>query len=166
MNLFSPSLLDKLLSADTTAPGRGTAPRLSVEQVKESVARDIEMLLNARPNFEPSRLVNHPNAARSLLAFGLTDIASLGMASDGARQRIKESIHRSISDHEPRLEQVEVVVHDSEGIGRGLRFSIHARLRLTPSTEPVAFDAVLHPGSHRYAVSRGRPPAASAAAIA
>ena len=167
MNLFAPSLLDKLLATDVDAHGRGTTPRMNVEQVKESVARDIETLLNARPSFEPAQIAGYPHAARSLLTFGLTDITSLSVASDRDRLRITESIRRSIADHEQRLVQVEVTVHDSVEVGGGLRFSIRAKLKLTPSTEPVAFDAVLHPGSHRYAVSRSRPrtvPAANAAA--
>lgn len=161
MNLYAPSLLDKLLATDVDAHGRGTTPRMNVEQVKESVARDIETLLNARPSFEPSQLVSYANVARSMLTFGLTDITSLSVASDRDRLRITESIRRSIADHEQRLVQVEVSVHDSMGAGGGLRFSIRAKLKLTPSTEPVAFDAVLHPGSNRYAVTRSRPRAAS-----
>lgn len=157
MDLFAPSLLDKLLATRADAAVRGTTPRLGVEQVKESVARDIETLLNARPGFEAADLAGQPLAARSLLTFGLTDIASLSVASDRDRHRITEAIRRALADHEPRLTQVEVTVHDSAEVGGGLRFAIRAKLRLTPSTEPVAFDAVLHPGSHRYAVSRGRP---------
>lgn len=166
MNLFAPSLLDKLLATDVDAQGRGTTPRMSVEQVKESVARDIETLLNARPGFEPAQLGSYPHVARSMLTFGLTDITSLSVASDRDRLRITEAIRRSLADHEQRLVQVEVTVTDSVEVGGGLRFSIRAKLKLTPSTEPVAFDAVLHPGSNRYAVSRSRPRALSPAAAA
>jgi type VI secretion system protein ImpF len=162
MNLFAPSLLDKLLGVDIDSQGRGTTSRMTVEQVKESVARDIETLLNARPGFEPAQLTDFPQASKSLLTYGLTDIASLSMASDRDRQRINESIRLALANHEPRLVQVEVTVHRTTAVGGGLRFSIRARLRLTPSTEPVAFDAVLHPGSLRYAVSRSRPRSASA----
>jgi type VI secretion system protein ImpF len=157
MNTFAPSLLDKLLATDVDAQGRGITPRMNVEQVKESVARDIETLLNARPGFEPAQIADYPQAARSLLTFGLTDITSLNVASDRDRLRITDSIRRSLADHEQRLVQVEVTVHDSAEVGGGLHFSIRAKLRLSPSTEPVAFDAVLHPGSHRYAVTRSRP---------
>jgi type VI secretion system protein ImpF len=136
---------------------------MNVEQVKESVARDIETLLNARPSFEAAQLAEYPNVSHSLLTFGLTDITSLSVASDRDRLRITESIRRSLADHEQRLVQVEVSVHDTVEVGGGLRFSIRAKLKLTPSTEPVAFDAVLHPGSNRYAVSRSRPRAANGA---
>ena len=166
MNLFAPSLLDKLLATDGDLQGRGTTPRMSVEQVKESVARDIETLLNSRPAFEPAQLAGYANVARSMLTFGLVDISSLSVASDRDRLRITESIRRSIADHEQRLVQVEVTVQDAAAVGEGLRFSIRAKLKLTPSTEPVAFDAVLQPGSNRYAVTRSRPRAESSAAVA
>jgi type VI secretion system protein ImpF len=157
MSLFAPSFLDKLLVADAGAAGRGTVHRLTVEQVKESVARDVETLLNARPSYEPAAIAAYGHCARSLLTFGLTDITPLNIASDRDRQRITDSIRHAIASHEPRLAQVEVTVHPTDSIGGGLRFSIRAQLRLAPSSEPVVFDAVLHPGSHRYSVSRGHP---------
>jgi type VI secretion system protein ImpF len=166
MNLFAPSLLDKLLATDVDAHGRGATPRMTVEQVKESLARDIETLLNARPSFEPRQMVGYPHVAHSLLTFGLTDISSLSVASDRDRLHITESIRRSLADHEQRLVQVEVTVNDSAEVGAGLRFAIRAKLKLTPSTEPVAFDAVLHPGSHRYAVTRSRHHTGAASAAA
>lgn len=166
MKLFAPSLLDKLLATDVDVQGRGATPRMTVEQVKESVARDIETLLNARPSFEPSHIPGYPHVAHSLLTFGLTDISSLSVASDRDRLHITDSIRRSIADHEQRLVQVEVTVNDTAEVGVGLRFSIRAKLKLTPSTEPVAFDAVLHPGSQRYAVTRSSARAPALAAVA
>ena len=154
MHTFAPSLLDKLLAADLDPLARSTSYRFSVEQVKESVARDIENLLNARPGFEPEQLADYAHASHSLLTFGLTDVASLSVASDRDRLRITESIRRSLADHETRLVELEVSVRDGVEIGAGLRFSIRAKLKLSPTSEPVAFDAVLHPGSNRYAVSR------------
>ena len=162
---FAPSLLDKLLAVDIDAHGRSMTLRLSVEQVKESVARDIETLLNARPGFEAAQLFPYPSLESSLLTFGLTDIASLSVSSDGDRLRINESIRSAIAAHEPRLVEVVVTVHDSVEVGGGLRFAIRAKLRLSPSTEPVAFDAVLHQGSNRYAVTRSRPRPMLAAAM-
>lgn len=163
MNLFAPSLLDKLLVGEGDAPGRGARMRMGIEQVKESVARDIEALLNARPGVEPGRIGDFPNAARSLLTFGLTDISSLSVASDRDRARIVEAIRRALAEHETRLAQVDVTVGDRMDAGGGLRFTIRANLRLSPESEPVAFDAVLQPGSARYAVSRQRLQKASGA---
>lgn len=153
MNHFAPSLLDKLLGDSVGPRGNGAAPRLSAEQVKDSVARDIEMLLNTHASFHPDELAELPLVGRSLLTLGLTDISAMSMASDRDRQRITEALRRTLADHDRRLTQVEVRVREATAAAPGLAFSIHARLVLSAGVEPASFDAVLHPGSHRYAVS-------------
>lgn len=154
MNNFAPSLLDKLLGDSVGPRGSGSAPRLSVEQVKDSVARDIELLLNTHASYHPDELPALPLVARSLLTLGLTDISAMSLASDRDRLRITEALRRTLADHDRRLTQVEVHVREASTAVPGLAFSIHARLRLSAGVEPVSFDAVLHPGSHRYAVSQ------------
>lgn len=154
MNHYAPSLLDKLLGTEGQGPGRGATMRLSVDQVKESVARDIEALLNAHTCLDSEALAGFPHAARSLLSLGLVDISSLSMSSDRDRQRVQAAIVRALADHDPRLRDVDVQVLESRQPGAPLCFTIRAKLLLNPDVEPVAFDAVLQPGSNRYAVLR------------
>ncbi|NRF69438.1 type VI secretion system baseplate subunit TssE [Aquincola sp. S2] len=158
MNTFAPSLLDKLLGEGTALRGGGTAPRFTVEQVKDSVARDIEMLLNTHAPFELAELDGLPLVGRSLLTLGLTDISSLSLASDRDRARITEALRKALADHDKRLTQVEVKVRATQAGFGGLVFSIRAKLLLQPNVEPVSFDAVLQPGSNRYAVSKAARP--------
>ncbi|NML19041.1 type VI secretion system baseplate subunit TssE [Azohydromonas caseinilytica] len=147
-------MLDKLLGA-VTSTDVTSATSQDIEQVKASVARDIETLLNTRPGYGPGQLANHPRTARSLLTFGLSDITSLSLASDRDRHRIVCAITRALQDHETRLSDVHVFVREDLSANAALCFSIHANLQVTSDSEPVAFDAVLHPGSNRYAVSNG-----------
>ncbi len=153
MDLYSPSLLDKLLD-DVPGNRDGAASRHTVEQIKDSVARDIEMLLNAHPAYEPSELPHAPLSAQSLLTLGLVDISSMSLASDKDRRCINEAICRTLGTHERRLSDVEVRVRGSDGPGARLTFQIRAKLVLHPNAEPVLFDAVLQPGSKRYQVSK------------
>lgn len=162
MNTFAPSLLDKLLGEGMALRGGGTSPRFTVEQVKDSVARDIEMLLNTHSPFELSELEGFPLVGQSLLTLGLTDISSMSMASDRDRQRITEALRKALADHDRRLTQVEVKVRPAQAGQAGLAFSIHAKLLLNPNVEPVSFDAVLQPGSNRYAVSKAARPSLEA----
>jgi type VI secretion system protein ImpF len=67
-----------------------------VQQITDSVARDLETLLNARPSIEAGPAADHPLAARSLLTFGLTDLSALNVASDRDRLRITEAIRRAL----------------------------------------------------------------------
>lgn len=156
INSYSPSLLDKLLGEAGDAPAKaGASPRFGLEQVKDSVARDIEMLLNAHAVFSPEDLAEFPHASKSLLTLGLADLSAMSLASDRDRLRITNSISRTLAEHDRRLTQVEVRVRESKSVVGGLTFSIRARLQLQPDSQPVIFDAVLQPGSHRYAVSKG-----------
>lgn len=160
MDLYTPSILDKLLGEGVgRRAGGGAAPRFNVEQVKDSVARDIEMLLNAHPPFDPAELDGLALVGCSVLTLGLPDISAMSMASDRDRQRITEALRKSLADHDKRLTQVEVRVREADAGTAGLVFSIRAKLLLNPAVEPVAFDAVLQPGSNRYAVSKAARPA-------
>ncbi len=152
-NTYSPSLLDKLLG-DAAEGSRGVLPRFTVDRIKDSVARDIEQILNTLARFRPEELELYPRAAKSMLALGLVDVTSLSMASDRDRQRIAESIRSALSNHDARLNQVEVGVQEDKRSGLRLQFTIRAKLMLHPDTEPVSFDAVLHPGSQRYEVAQ------------
>ena len=152
MPLYSPSLLDKLL--DDPSGGRDAGSRHTVDQMKDSVARDIEMLLNAHPAYDPQELAHAPLCAQSLLTLGLVDISSMSLASDHDRRRINEAIRRTLTTHERRLSDVEVKVRGGAGPRASLTFLIRANLVLHPNAEPVLFDAVLQPGSKRYQVSK------------
>lgn len=165
---YSPSLLDKLLG-DAAEGTRGVLPRYSVERIKDSVARDVEHVLNSHASFSAEDLSAYPRAARSLLSLGLLDITPLSMASDRDRLRISHSIRTALMQHDRRLRDVEVSVrNDQRGQGR-LSFAIRAKLLLHPDTDTVVFDAVLHPGSQRYEVAqadaRGLLPSATASTV-
>lgn len=151
MTTYAPSLLDKLILGNSRT---GSALRLSAEQVKDSVARDIEMLLNTHPPYADEELLAFPEARNSLLTLGLIDISSMSLASDRDRQRISEAIGAALARHDQRLSEVEVGVRRPGGPGGSMVFTIRARLTLEPGTEDVSFDAILQPASQRYEVSR------------
>jgi type VI secretion system protein ImpF len=146
-------LLDKLLG-DAHEGQRGVLARFSVERVKDAVARDIEHLLNTHASHSPDDLrAAYPHAARSVLTLGLLDITALSMASDRDRARIAANIRDALTRQDPRLREVDVSVREDKSAQARLSFSIRAKLMLHPDAEPVAFDAVLHPGSQRYEVA-------------
>lgn len=154
MDTFAPSLLDKLLGDTSDSAPCGVAPRWTTDQVKASVARDIELLLNAHAAYTPDDLRSLPLAAHSLLTLGLPDIASMSIDSDHDRRRITEAIRQTLVDHDGRLRDVDVRLRPGEKAAGGVAFEIRARLQLQAGVEPVSFDAVLQPGSHRCAVAR------------
>lgn len=151
---FEPSLFDKLFD---DLPVGAVRRRLSLEQLKDSVARDLEALLNTRVVLEESFEKAFPLAMRSVAGFGLADFAGLSLANIHDRQRICTSIAGAIAAHEPRLRDVRVDLELHRKTVNALYFSINAVLFVRPAQEPVAFDALLQPTSLQYSVSRHRP---------
>ncbi len=75
MQRFVPPLLDRLFDAAPLSPAEPLRPTLSLEQLKDTVARDLESLLNARRGSTRESMQGHPFACESVLAFGLDDFA-------------------------------------------------------------------------------------------
>jgi type VI secretion system protein ImpF len=147
-----PSVLDRLIDDDPdrvseTLPSRSQG----IEDLKQSVKRDLEWLLNTRQNAAgvPSGL---RELTYSLATYGLPDFSAFSIKSPSDQVRMQRILETAISLFEPRLENVMVTlvpVRDSE---QKLRFRIDARLRIEPAPEPVTFDTVLQAVSNQYTV--------------
>ncbi len=161
MKGFAPGLLERLMG-EHGAPAGGGAARLSVEQLKDSVARDLEALLNTRQAVPEQALAAYPQARHSILNYGLADFAGLCLTSAADREAVCASLKAAIEIHEPRLTEVSASLELESGSVNRLHFVIKARLALHPSSEPVNFDAVLQPSSLRYSISKGARPARGA----
>lgn len=150
---FEPSLFDKLFD---DLPVGAARRRLSLEQLKDTVARDLESLLNTRVLLDDDYDQSFPLAVRSVAGFGLADFAGLSLANVHDRRRICAGIEAAIAAHEPRLRDVRVELEFQRKTVNALYFSINAVLFVRPAQEPVAFDALLQPTSLQYSVSRAR----------
>ncbi len=152
---FAPSLLDRLLDDAPQAPAEYATPQVSLEQLKDSVVRDLEALLNARCGLRRDTLSEHPQAQRSILSFGMLDFSSMSLANTDERDAICRAIESAISAHEPRLKNVRVGLGQDSSINR-LLFTIQALLVANPAREPVNFNAMLQPSTQLYSVSKAR----------
>lgn len=161
MKGYAPGLLDRLMG-DPGATGSGAGARLTVEQLKDSVARDLEALLNTRLAIPEQVLAAYPQVRNSILNYGLADFAGLCLTSAADREAVCASLKAAIETHEPRLTEVSASLELESGSVNRLDFVIKARLLLHPSTEPVNFNAVLQPSSLRYSISKGARPARTA----
>jgi type VI secretion system protein ImpF len=158
MNGFTPGLLDRLMDERRDTP---PATPFSAEQFKDSVARDLEALLNTRIALDPAQLGAYPHARASILHYGLADFAAFCLTSSLDRAAVCASLKDAIETHEPRLRDVTASLElDASGVNR-LNFVIHARLAHDALSEPVNFNAVWQPSSLHYAIRRhsrpGRP---------
>ena len=142
-------LIDRELESPTDTP---KSYAQSVRQLKTSLRRDLEWLLNTRRTPEA---VDHsfPQLSQSLFNFGLPDITSLTHESVNDRQRLLQMVESTIATFEPRLTRVKVTPLDPGRAGvHVLRFQIEGMLMMDPEPEHISFDTVLQLASGQYQV--------------
>ena len=147
-NKIVQSLLDRLIETDQ---GRAGARR-EVEQLKASVRRDLEWLLNTRRIVEPppESLVE---LNQSLYTYGLPDFSSYTLTAPKDRNRLLRALETTIGIFEPRLANVKITPLGTPTPGsRVLRFQIEGLLLKEPAPEQVSFDTVLQLTSGEYQV--------------
>lgn len=163
MKGFTPGLIDRLLGTPMRGPGGPSMTRMSADDLKDAVARDLEALLNTRSTIQEHMLNAYPECSRSIVAYGLSDFADRSLSSPSDRAHICACLERVIAQHEPRLRNVKALLEMRENSVNRLRFSITALLVANASQEPVNFDAVLQPSTLQYSISKPVRAAAGAA---
>ena len=154
MKGFEPCLFDKLFPDAKRADH--VLKRLSAEELKEVVARDIEALLNTRMVFTEEMLVKYIECQRSILTYGVLDFSGRSLASFDDRVFICKSLERAIVRHEPRLTDISVKLGVDVRSTSMICFSISATLDVGEAHESVVFDATLKPSTLQYSVRKGR----------
>jgi type VI secretion system protein ImpF len=142
-----PTILDRLAPLDESRGELGSRRELTVE---ESIARDLEVLLNTRreeflvpPEFEQT--------ATSIVNFGIPDPAKCGSLRFGPEQaKLCRWIEEAIRNFEPRLRNVAVSVVDRENVTPILCFRVEAKAEYT--SEKLAFELGLKRDSGQLAV--------------
>ncbi|MDR2852970.1 MAG: type VI secretion system baseplate subunit TssE [Burkholderiaceae bacterium] len=159
MATFEPGLFDKLFHLDRRGLVSSTLRVLSLDDLKNALARDLEALLNTRMAFTEDMLEAFPKCAKSVLTYGINDFSGLALASHDDRAHICASLTRAIERHEPRLQQVNVTLRMDESARSNtnvLYFGILAKLTLPGISESVSYDAFLQPTILQYSVARSR----------
>jgi type VI secretion system protein ImpF len=146
------SVLDRLID---TAPKESTEPAMSraqiLRQLRSALRRDLEWLLNTRRNATED-LEDFKEVGRSVFAYGLPDITSLGLRSTRDQAKLRRALEATISTFEPRISGTRIMMEVIPSTSRGIRFHIQGQLRLQPSPEPITFDTVLELPSGQYEV--------------
>lgn len=144
---FRTTLFDRLLHQNLMS-----VQGLSLQALRESVATDLEDLLNSRMANLEGRVDRYDQVKGSILQFGIIDFVGLSTANPLDRDKICRSIEQSIHVHELRLKQVNVeMLVDEQNMG-SLCLSIQAYLNIYPLYEPVIFDAFLNPTTQQYVI--------------
>ena len=153
---IKPSLLDRLLDDEPSVSQEPEHRRHhTVQQLKKSVARDLEALLNTRQEMLSELPEEFVELNQALVTYGLPDFTSMNLLSVADRNRIRRSLENTVTTFEPRLQNVRVVIEDSQN-DRTLRFRIEAFLHVEPAAESVTFDAVLRLTTKEYVIQGQR----------
>jgi len=140
------SILDRLVDdPHGSEPSRSAGNQLS--QLKRSVSRDLENLLNTRRRWKEL-----PPESRelegSLINYGIPDFTGLNMSIPSEREQTRAEIERVIRRFESRLKNVVVTIEaNTDTFERTLRFRITGVLRTEPLPERVVFDSELKPAT-------------------
>src|SRR5580698_1904073 len=147
------SFLDRLIDLDPKSANEGPPSRAkSVRQLKASLRRDLEWLLNTRRNPDAAGS-EYRELEKSLFNYGLPDITSIAHDSAHDRLRLNRLLEQALVTFEPRLSRIRVVpLGEMTGAKHILRFQIEALLDMDPAPEMITFDTVLQLSSGEYQV--------------
>lgn len=147
------SVLERLIDRDPASNSEASPTRAqSVRQLKTSLRRDLEWLLNSRRTPEAVGR-EFQELEQSLYNFGLPDATALSWDSVRDRSRLARMIEQTLATFEPRLREVRVVaVASSAGAQHVMRFQIEGMLDMDPSPEHISFDTLLQLSSGEYQV--------------
>ena len=109
------SLMDRLVDAPLP---EDSGRRVSVQDVRNGVSRDLESLLNTRS--EGARLIPEvfKECRASSLTFGILDFSAYSLLSPHDRDRIRRSLEQAIGLHESRLSRVRVTLEAQKELDR------------------------------------------------
>jgi type VI secretion system protein ImpF len=136
-----PSILDRLLHETPEGADAARSRSQVLREMKDSVRRDLENLLNTRIWCKeiPEGL---SQLATSLVNYGIPDFTGTNMSRPSERQHLRETLEEIIRRYEPRFRTVRVVLLDPlDEYDRTLRFRIDGLLHAEPAPEPVIFDS-------------------------
>lgn len=148
------SVLDRLIDYE---PGVSSEPvqhrLLGINQIKASVVRDLENLLNTKRHIFPVP-GEYIEVSNSLFVYGLRDFTSQDPRSPSIKQQLRNDVEKTISRFDSRLRNVTVRLDASAQNERNVRFRISGLLVVDPVTEPFSFDTYFDTSRGEYVVSK------------
>lgn len=146
------SVFDRLLDYEPRMSEEPPKSRsISLRELKQSVRRDLEWLLNTRCYLDPETGLEE--SLRSVAYYGLPDFTGLSAKSPIEQKRLAKALETALKNFEPRFMDLKVTLEPMSTVDRSLKFRIEARLDTEPAPEPIAFDTVLQLGSGDFTVS-------------
>ena len=149
---ITPSIIDRLIDyePDLSTEAPKSVPQ-TIKELKQSVKRDIEWLLNTRISHEeiPEGL---EEVRKSLAFYGLRDFIGMSSQDSEERKALLKNMENALKIFEPRLMNLRVSMKEIDAVDRGVTFQIEGDLKMEPVPEPIVFDTVLKVGSGDFEI--------------
>ncbi len=149
---FNRMLLDEAYAEELEKMRKPAPPSLSLRELRASVARDIETLLNTRRELLFDVPPDMEEVRKSILMFGLPDFTHYSLLNPQDRKSLRRAVEETLATFEPRLKSVRVTLEARDKYDMTLRFRIDALLRTDPAPEPIMLDASLSVVNSQYTV--------------
>ena len=145
------SILDRLIDRDPQASKDPQGKVTTLNELRDSVFRDIEKLLNTKRNIVPVP-ATFKEVENSVFTFGLKDYSAESPRDPGFRKRILKDVRTTLKKFEPRLKNLTVHLGALAEKKVALNFRISGLLVVDPISEPVVFDTRFDPERKEYHV--------------
>ena len=137
---IQPSLLDRLIDESPHEKQEGRGKRvMSSREYRKAVLRDLQWLLNANAHPPEDGLEDFPEAARSVINFGMPELAGRTSSALGA-EVLERMVRAAIRNYEPRILANSLAVRgveseDVSGGGNVIAMEIRGDLWASPLPE-------------------------------
>jgi type VI secretion system protein ImpF len=149
---ITPSVLDRLLDFEPDVTSEAPKSRSkSLRDLKTSVRRDLEWLLNTRRYIEEID-ENLEETNKSVAIYGLPDFTGASAKGSTEQKRLVKQIETALKIFEPRFLDLKVTIEPIDNLERVLKFRIDARLDVEPAPEPISFDTVFQLGNSEFSI--------------
>ena len=139
---LQPSLLDRLTDDEPTVASEGRDARvIDIRRLRQIIQRDLGWLLNTTNNDSWIDAARYPRAARSVLNYGVHDVAGDFAAKDKALS-IRKSIIACIEAFEPRIRKGSIQV-DMRSNDANRSTIINFDIRADMWAEPIPIELYL-----------------------
>ncbi|MBL7998524.1 MAG: type VI secretion system baseplate subunit TssE [Candidatus Kapabacteria bacterium] len=132
-------LFERLLMTGTYPNDIVDLGTISVNDVKQSVARNLEFLLNTR--IDPKDDIS----THTVVNYGIPDFSAISSNNASDLRMLSIKIQRAITAFEPRLHsvRVDVIKADAKDLEQSIQIQLQALLHVEPIDENVKFFLVI-----------------------
>ena len=147
-----PSVLDRLIKRDIKSSNEYADTRVTVNEIRDSIRRDLENLLNTRRRFDlDTETLDTKNL--SIVNYGIPDFTGASFSTEEEQEALVREIKIIILAYEKRFKSLKIVEKKGlDSMDRSVRFRIEAELRVEPAVEPLVFDTHIDPISREMSV--------------